>query len=293
MNLYHYTNSTGLKGIIESKKLFLTHFAFMNDQKELVHGINIITGKWKKAFLKDMDKVWSDTKGLEFKSDFPNEILQTFISDRKKQTQEIFLKKFNSFVDSLRKDSNIFSCSFSQNGDLLSQWRGYGGLETGYCIEFDEEILLSSIHKNFKNEDTFAYGLSDCIYDEQRKENIAEQLSKKLNEFSEKNDKEFLIILESAMEAIKFKDKSFSEENEKRIIVSYNPNHSGMKFRERKGIIVPYVEYDFPPEAIRSIKVGPSNQQDMAVEGLSKYIHSVFGNNSPKIFASEIPFRVI
>lgn len=292
MSLYHYTNLKGLRGIIENKKLFLTHFAFMNDQQELIHGIHIIMNRWKDSFLDDHERMWSDAEDISFKPELPKRIHQKFISDRKKESENIFIKKFNSFVEDFTKQSNIFSCSFSQDGDLLSQWRGYGGNETGYCIEFDEEALLSNLHNQFENEDTYAFGLTDCVYDESRKTEIAEELCKQFDSFDETSGDEYLIIMETAMKAIKFKDKSFSEENEKRIIVSYFNEFSNTKFRDRNGVFVPYVEYEFPLAAIKSIRVGPSSQQNMAVEGLNKYIYSIFGNESPKVLVSDTPFRM-
>lgn len=39
--LYHYTDSKGIHGILESKSLWASHAFFMNDPKELTHGMNI------------------------------------------------------------------------------------------------------------------------------------------------------------------------------------------------------------------------------------------------------------
>jgi hypothetical protein len=38
-NIYHYTNSNGLLGILNSKKLWLTEFSYMNDPDEIQHGM--------------------------------------------------------------------------------------------------------------------------------------------------------------------------------------------------------------------------------------------------------------
>lgn len=42
MKIYHYTDLNGLKGIIESGSLWATHFSFLNDSNELIHGMNCL-----------------------------------------------------------------------------------------------------------------------------------------------------------------------------------------------------------------------------------------------------------
>jgi hypothetical protein len=39
--LYHYTNATGLRGIIESQKFWFTSYRHLNDPSELTHGMDI------------------------------------------------------------------------------------------------------------------------------------------------------------------------------------------------------------------------------------------------------------
>ena len=40
--VYHYTNSTGLMGIIDTAKLRASHIAFMNDAKEYAYGAELL-----------------------------------------------------------------------------------------------------------------------------------------------------------------------------------------------------------------------------------------------------------
>ncbi len=42
MKIYHYTDLNGLKGITESGSLWATHFSFLNDSNELIHGMNCL-----------------------------------------------------------------------------------------------------------------------------------------------------------------------------------------------------------------------------------------------------------
>jgi hypothetical protein len=41
--LYHYTDLSGLNGIVSSNDLWLTHLRFSNDDEEMIHGQNIVT----------------------------------------------------------------------------------------------------------------------------------------------------------------------------------------------------------------------------------------------------------
>jgi hypothetical protein len=56
------------------------------------------------------------------------------------------------------EDVNIFAACFCQDGDLLSQWRGYSGAGQGYAIAFNSQFLthLASIGSFTKGK---------CIYD--------------------------------------------------------------------------------------------------------------------------------
>lgn len=42
MNIYHYTDLNGLKGILSSNAFWATNFYFMNDAHELQHGVKCI-----------------------------------------------------------------------------------------------------------------------------------------------------------------------------------------------------------------------------------------------------------
>src|SRR5271166_1261085 len=41
-DLFHYTDATGLKGIVESGVLRATHVAFMNDASEYLHAVQLL-----------------------------------------------------------------------------------------------------------------------------------------------------------------------------------------------------------------------------------------------------------
>ena len=66
------------------------------------------------------------------------------------------------------EDINIFAVCFCENGDLLSQWRGYAGGKYGYSIGFDSDALMQIADRN-------EFTLGRCIYDTAVQRNIIKQ----------------------------------------------------------------------------------------------------------------------
>ena len=94
-DLYHYTSAEGLVGIITSGTLWASDMLSLNDTSEAEYAWNL-TGQI-------LD---------EYNADVPEQHRHRF----KTQLREYMFRRYTPFV----------AC-FCQNGDLLSQWRGYGG----------------------------------------------------------------------------------------------------------------------------------------------------------------------
>jgi hypothetical protein len=60
--------------------------------------------------------------------------------------KKLYFDELAKFVDNI-KLANIFVCSLTEVADLLSQWRGYCSVGTGYSIGFDSEKLLERARK--------------------------------------------------------------------------------------------------------------------------------------------------
>lgn len=128
--LYHYSTSAGLKGIVECKQLWLSHLAYLNDAQEYSYGLNLI------------HKVMEDTYDPLFRVDARD-------------------KSFSS----------AFSVSLTQEGNLLSQWRGYCP-NGGYSFAFDKEQLNALLRFETPEPDLYGNGIKGqlrigkCIYNE-------------------------------------------------------------------------------------------------------------------------------
>src|ERR1019366_2322110 len=96
--VYHYTSADGISGIIGNHEIWMSNTAFMNDTTEL--------------------KSLENDTGIEGK-DFANDAIK---------------KAWHRMKD--RRGINkpdYYMASFSEEPDLLEQWRAYGN----FCIGFD------------------------------------------------------------------------------------------------------------------------------------------------------------
>ena len=96
--IYHYTRTNGLEGIVKTKELWATNIHYLNDYEEIRSGFEAL----KQA-----------TTGLEQSS--PDLVRR-------------FLTRLKGAADQYQNIS-VYVCSFTEESDLLSQWRGYASPE--------------------------------------------------------------------------------------------------------------------------------------------------------------------
>jgi hypothetical protein len=130
-NLYHYTSSTGLMGIIGTEvshtgKIWATKIHYMNDGSELQYGFEQIR------------------KEIEVQKEYLCKDIEVLDGYRKRTTDEL-----NDMLSALERveQINIGVVSFTTEGDQLSQWRGYCKIGNGYSLCFSGEKLWASIEK--------------------------------------------------------------------------------------------------------------------------------------------------
>jgi len=137
--LYHYTGQAGLIGIVEKAELWATKIQYMNDATEFGLALGMARQE-----------------------------LQTIISASTAPPQHrAACSRLQESLSGL-EDINIFAACFCENGDLLSQWRGYTGGAAGYSIGFDSDSLMQ-IGSATK------FTLGRCIYDADVQRKIVEQ----------------------------------------------------------------------------------------------------------------------
>lgn len=170
---------------------------------------------------------------------------------------------------------------FSENGDLLSQWRGYAQDGKGFAINFNADLLNKWVIDKQKTQGLslkkIEYGIKESYPEGDPKgypdaiKAIATAFGGVSNNLTVDDDNVISGVVEYSENSMKlekhaiseffrFKDPSFEEEREWRLIHFNNvSNYTGLKFREANNLISPYLEIEFPKEAVVSITLGPSN----------------------------------
>ena len=256
--LFHYTNLSGAVEIATSRTLWLSKASYLNDYSEV---------KW---FIQKMLHII--------------ELLPQF--DIPKTSLEVVETKVRSL------EHDYFVCSFSEDGDLLSQWRAYGSDGAGISIGFRAELLSSVATDNNAR-------LVKCVYSSAEQDRLAVSLILELlNCYRDENPDEAKIsdVLQAMKVAsVACKSPSFSEENEWRLILlQRNDSNSKIKVRASERFLIPFFEFAFPSHSSRGIVeecvIGPSvNFRDIE-EGLriliAEHVCSEFA-----IRESHIPYR--
>jgi hypothetical protein len=123
--LYHYTNSTGLKGILETSSLWATDADFLNDAQELQFGrlqlCDALIAQAESLHPRDLIGYSADSSRAA--------ILRSAVD---------YLRRGD--VISRSRAEQVYVACFCDHDDLLSQWRGYGS-SGGYAIGFRSESL--------------------------------------------------------------------------------------------------------------------------------------------------------
>lgn len=220
--LYHYTDANGLKGIVESKSLWLTDINYMNDAGELKYAQNLI------------DNVIKDL-GKEF------------------QEHNIFFDKIRLFSDPFKNSFDVYITCFCEEGNLLSQWRSYGL----YSVGFNAEKPIRVNPSTFKYVgDWYKCTLRKVEYNKEKQINTIKdiisglfELYKNQLENSTKNPEMIAQGYASVFSNFMiqyvtcFKDEIFKEEKEWRLIhIQENDKNDRLKFRSSSEYLIPYLE---------------------------------------------------
>ncbi|EKO3854998.1 DUF2971 domain-containing protein [Vibrio harveyi] len=281
--IYHYSDANALRSIIENKELWLTGHEYMNDVQEFDDGFNLLKDKIRDYFV---------SAGIDSSA---QAVIEHIIS---------------------RLESTLaFSCSFSNEADLLSQWRSYCPEDGGFSIGFDQDVLRASVvnpgaPKNIRK-------FEDCIYEPEEKlrqallhaEHCTNGLLQQIGNGRESSTY-YTTFLSFLTYCLRCKNEHFREESEVRLITyAHNAMQliqvqdvSGMapqsifseeeiSFRTNKNIFVPYIKQKFDVSAVKEIYIGPCKNFDTVLKGLTLFLRSQGLHEQIEVKQSEIPFR--
>ena len=228
--LYHYTNLEGIRGIITERAIRCTQFDYLNDPLELQYGRELIIQKLK--YFRNIER---------------NLIITNFLNDLINDSGSLGKSPSHS----------IFMASFCDNGNLLSQWRGYASRGCGYNlgISLDSDTqACDDLHNPVK------FYLRKIIYEFDEQESMIEfYLSKLIDAISSsiksfenysKIDRETILSkiglhLKNLLVdiIISLKNPVYAREKEWRLIrvIRWDELTTIINFRGKNDELIPYV----------------------------------------------------
>ena len=288
-NLYHYTSATGLIGILSSKSFWLTDLRYMNDMSELQYAQQVI------------EQCISDQTENSLLNDIQKE----------------FLGRISRSYSPFESGASVYSASFCENGNLLSQWRGYRGQGGGYALGFDffhairllnkQCVLRKVVYKSDEQKKLVNHAVSNFV-DAVGSVTQNAKLDKVSSTFLRAACQAFSEVAGEIMFCLKHPD--FHEEREWRLVhfsrqVSpVNRDVEIPQFREFQGNIIPYhsVSFESAVDAsnndlsgigfpVRQITIGPTISSELNEQSIRTLIYSLSKDVEPRIDKSEIPLR--
>ena len=268
--IYHYTSLDGLVGIVESQSLWLSDYSYLNDTRELTHGLDIVRGV--------IDDI------------------------AKNESNDNVLNLLQSWLQGIEKSENrVCVASLSADGDSLSQWRAYGRIAIGFGVYGLAQRSYPSILRPVEYDSATQRRLVAVFlkhlcqaYAVDIRDNRLERIPHVYHDMEK--------ILELA---VFFKDSAFRTESEYRLAYIESPDtltalgHSlpPKHFRIARSRLMPYVSSrelpyssrDSKPIAISSIVLGPENDA-LLERGVREFLRSR-DLEGVTILRSAVPFR--
>lgn len=277
--IYHYTKPEKLLNILASGTLRFSNALYLNDKEEIAYSYKLI-----------VDLI---DETPELNSDLFNKI-QNHFSNKYKH----IVDGYNDLVNKLE----YFTTSFSTESDNLTLWNNYakGKNYTGYNIGFDKNKLVEEMDKN-----NYLPIFGSVIYDKNKQVKIIHAIFKKWNMLFERSLKSkktnevklfdilFELIDVLSIVSIFFKNPQFKNEHEYRIVIVNvfgTLNSKPTNIVEKNGLFVPYLEYNFSKESVKSINIGPTFDENIFYTSTNRMLLN-FGYEDKEVFRSKIPLR--
>lgn len=254
MLLYHYTDQNGFMGIINNCELWATKIQYLNDSNEFFLAITLA-----------------------------NRILDEMIAKEKDERIKLRLNRFISNLKGIR-NLNLCVCSLSEEGDLLSQWRGYSKQQGGYSIGFDSDALTLLLQSQ-------GFRLGKCVYEKDAQKHLVQDvINRSLVRYQDMDEPEPDVLIypsdstrffinELSLIAPLIKDISFSEEKEWRILSEGGITFDNLRFRAGISMLIPYYGISLRPDfwnLIRQVIVGHTPNPELAHSSTSAFLIGKF-----------------
>lgn len=257
--LYHYCSLETFVSIISNRTFRCSSMLLSNDSMEGRVATNVLLEMAAKAGLEATDR----------------QRLESYTS---------------SFVGDVYE---VLGFCLSENGDLLSQWRGYAGDATGVSIGFSSQYLWD-LSEKISNSKRPSFGIKKVLYNRAEHEECLRPVLAEIMELIQQgafrtlgrrslldarttdeiraedgktvelvNRLSQTLLVSTLAHQFLLKMPAFSEEQEWRVLSHcVRLTHGDVKFRASGNKIVPYREYMFDDSCgnpIRQVILGPKN----------------------------------
>jgi len=266
-HFFHYTSPNGLLGIMQDQEIWVSSAYHLNDSREFRYATSLIIER-----LKERGKCEQGPN---------NQIYGRLLDDMSTLTSRV----------------SVFVASFSEEGDLLSQWLAYSGAPNGYAVGFGPDHFSAAKEAGFQ--------LVQSVYEKHEQVALADAVIDVLCEqfgFSEggpiQHDLGKTLTAAAAM-----KHPGFSREAEWRLVKTIGAGlglQNGLCFRQGRNGVVPYLKAPLASEREefipKSMHIGPSEDAEasrMAVCALldSRGLLPSLGNRRVDVMVSKTPYR--
>jgi hypothetical protein len=266
--IHHYCSPSVFLSLITNKQLWLTSLSQSNDQLE---------GTW-------MLRHWLDKFDV--------------------LVEKIRLQKMGAkiVVEMALEGSVALGTCFSEDRDLLSQWRGYASDGAGFSVTFDRE-KLQNLANGFEGGSSLAlskisYGFQDHIEIDEVVKTLHSAFASDAELYQEDGGFGRLSIEfnpekhEQQKAAVRsmftVKNGAFKEEREWRLFLYDSINRiKSVEFRESRNVLSPYVRVEVPVDAILGVTLGPTNRTSKSMVEAALERHQI----SCQVFRSKASYR--
>lgn len=307
--IFHYTSITGLQGILEKRTLRFTNINYLNDKDEITAGVESLakiidgTDEQKEKLFTPIHELGERTFVCCFSLDEDSLPMWNYYT--KESHNQDYNIEFNDrlLVESILLNNPLLEgceLSFSLVEYCKNNHSHYSKIfsnEFNSSLDFAMLNFFSTIAKNISDNDS----------------QLLQEWETRLNELSKRKKEVGLSVYRYHGQTGKFKrDTSgnylffvkrecFSPEKELRITITVPPEKLPLlkqrevyKYRISNGVLVPYLELNFSPNAIQGLTISPTTQSDLAEQSIKdflKYCDCSFDNPETFIKKSKVPVR--
>jgi hypothetical protein len=275
--LYQYTSLRALTEIVKSGCLYATDIQFFSDAADMKHAADIL-----RIYI---------AQRIEFQA--PNSKL---------------LSQLREWVSERLTGGHMqFVVSFTENGNLLSQWRSYCPHGKGVSIGFRPEVISQSATAQ-------GFRVGRCVYDSgiQRSlvENILDHIETLAEERGENTDlskrhpsQSFHDVFEEVEGdllriAALLKHGKYDEEREWRAVSPITTNYvqAPIKYREGRSMLIPFIEFSLRADPgdqlpVDHVFLGPTPSAGNSMTSLSRFLSKYGANPKRGVTYCQIPYR--